>query len=116
MARVFVIQNPHQADGDGGMKPKYDLSKAKKYGDFVYLLSPGAKPFAPNERVIEELREKLSQFDDDDYLLLIGNPALIGFACAIAADFNDGRVSVLQWSTTRKDYVPIRADLGKIEV
>lgn len=115
MPKVFVIQNPHQGDGHGGMKPKFDLSSATEFGELVYLLGPGTKPFEPNDRVIDELREKLSQFGDDDYLLLIGNPALIGFATAIAADFNDGRVSMLQWTATQGRYVPIRARLFKIE-
>lgn len=112
MPRVFVIQNPHRASEDGGaLRATYDLSDARRFGELVYLLSPTAKPFEPNESVIETLRDKLADYETEDHLLLIGNPALIGFATAIAADFNDGVVSLLQWNGTRSGYVSIRARL-----
>jgi len=96
--RVFVVQNQHRLNAaKQQFEPKFDLSPAAEYGELVYLLSPTASPFRP-EPLVAELREKLRGFDDDDHLLLIGNPVLIGLAVTIASDWNDGSVSLLQWS------------------
>lgn len=107
---VFVIQNQHQMGAAGALVPKFDLSPAEKYGELSFLLSPTARPFS-SEHVIGQLRDKLHSFCNDDYLLLVGNPCLIGFAVAIAADYNDGMVKILQWSGVEQRYIAIEADL-----
>lgn len=111
MSRVFVLQNQHTLSSDRGrLVPKFDISSAAHYGEMIYLLSPSANPFNPDP-IVSELREKLATFSDEDYLLLIGNPAIIGWATAICADFNDGVVTLLQWNGIEKHYRPIRAEL-----
>lgn len=109
MSRVFVVQLTIKADQrTGQLKPKHDISSAEEYGELYHLLSPTASPHS-HASVVAELSEKLSDYSDDDYLLLIGSPALIGFAVAIAADYNEGRVNLLQWSGRDGGrYVPIR--------
>jgi hypothetical protein len=59
--------------------------------------------------VIAELREKLKDYRDGDHLLLVGNPVLIGLSVALAADFNEGRVSLLQWSGKDQRYIAVVA-------
>jgi hypothetical protein len=111
-AKVYAIQNQHRWDqGKGEFVPKFDLSSAKQYGDVEYLLTPTAAPFNSGP-VVKELKQKLSWFGDNDSLLLIGNPVLIGCAVAIAAKVNNGRVKVLQWSGTDRRYVAVQLDLG----
>lgn len=112
MSKVYVVQNTHKLDrGTSTLVPKYDMSSAARFGELVYLLTPNAKPHDPSVTV--ELNEKLLGFTDEDFLLLVGNPALIGFAVAIAADNNDGRVKVLQWDGKNREYVGISADLWR---
>lgn len=107
--RVFVVQNQHRWNRDAGrFEPKFDLTPAQQFGELVYLLSPTAAPFRP-EPVIEELREKLADFGPDDHLLLVGNPVLIGFAVALAAESNGGDVSLLQWSGKDQRYIQVNA-------
>lgn len=105
---VFVVQKQMKFDDKTGeLVPKFPgLCKAKQWGDLCYLLSPTASPFHP-EGIIAELNEKLSAFKNDDFLLLIGNPALIGAASAIAARINGGRIKCLQWSGRHSNYVEI---------
>lgn len=111
MGRVFVIQKQHRFDeARGELVPKFDLTSAEKYGEIVYLLSPTASPFHPDP-IVAELQEKLDSFDDDDCLLLVGNPCLIGFGTAIAASVNEGRVRLLQWSGQQRAYIPVDAEL-----
>lgn len=106
--KVFVVQNQHRWDRDTStFVPKYDMSSAEQFGQLVYLLSPTAAPFNPAP-IVKELREKLADYREGDHLLLVGNPALILAVGAIAASYNDGRVSVLQWSGKEQRYVNIQ--------
>ncbi len=103
--RVFVVQVAQKWNGTK-MVPKYDISAAEKYGRIVPLLAPNARP-TQGEAVLDELARKLADFSDDDHILCIGNPALIGFAMAFATDANQGRVQVLQWMHDR--YLSVKA-------
>jgi len=112
---VFVVQNQRRLDrAKNAYVPKFDLNPALEYGKLVYLLSPTAKPFEP-EPVIDELHEKLGNYDDDDYLLLVGNPMLIGWAVAIAGEYNYGRVRTLQWSGKDNRYLSVNAQLFPVD-
>ena len=63
-----------------------------------------------------ELQKELKDFNDNDYLLLIGDPAIIGLCCAIAADINNGKFKVLKWDRNDKRYYDLEIDLrGKYE-
>lgn len=91
------------------MEPRFDLSPAEKYGELVFLLSPLSVPNRSDE-IIAELRKKLCNFSDEDFLLLIGNPCFIGWATAVAADENDGRVKMLQFNGSKKRYYVVQSD------
>lgn len=110
--RVFVVQNQHKMAVDGHLEPKFDLSSAESFGELTYLLSPTARAFKP-ESVIRELTSKLADYDaTNDSLLLIGNPALIGFAVAIASSCTiTGRLRLLQWDGRRAAYAEILTEL-----
>lgn len=110
---VFAVQNQMTRSADGsGLVPKYDLTPAETHGTLLFLLGPSASPFSPTV-VLPEMRAKLQHYDyrKGDSLLLVGNPALIGWAVALAAQAGDGRVRVLQWSGTQRGYTPIEADV-----
>jgi len=112
---VYVVQQHRKYNKDTGeYVPVFDLEPATEHGQLSFLLSPTAAPFHP-ETVIPELREALQDFNDDDHLLLVGNPVLIGWATAIAADYNDGRVSVLQWSGRDQRYIPVSAQVFEVD-
>lgn len=105
---VYVVQKQMRFDSSSGnLVPKFPgLFQAEKWGELAYLLSPTASPFNA-EGILQDLRFKLKHFCDEDYLVLIGNPALIGAATSIAAYANGGRVKCLQWSGRQKDYAEI---------
>ena len=74
------------------------------------VLSPGP--------VIFELRRLLKNYTSKDYLLLSGDPAIIGLACTIASDINSGRFNLLKWDRQEKVYYPLEINLyekGKID-
>lgn len=106
---VYVVQNHALYNSSTGkMESRFDLGPAKKFGDLVFLLPPIKVPNDPSS-TIKELQEKLSNFSDDDYLLLIGNPCFIGWATTIAAAMNSGNVKQLQWNGKKRIYYQICA-------
>lgn len=111
MPRVFIIQDQQVRRG-GELVSKFDFAAARHFGEPVFLLGPGDRPFLPNDRLVEELHEKLQDFGPDDYLLLVGNPCLIGWATAIAAHYSGGIVQQLQFAARpTPHYLEVVADL-----
>jgi hypothetical protein len=49
------------------------------------------------------LQQTLKDFNDNDYLLLIGDPAIIALAGAIVSDINNRKFKVLKWDETKKN-------------
>jgi len=110
MSKVFVVQKQQRWDGaKGELVPKFDLKPAEQYGELVFLLSPTANPWNA-ARMIAELRTKLATFTAEDYLLLIGNPVLMGLTVALAAE-RTGRLQLLQWSGKDGKYIRIECAL-----
>lgn len=107
---VYIVQKQMRFDDKtGSLVPRFKtLDRAEKFGRFEYLLSPSAHPFNP-DNIIGDLHEKLKDFCDEDYLLLIGNPVLIGMAAAVASHHNNGRLRFLQWSGRQNDYAEVSA-------
>lgn len=105
---VFVVQKQMRFDETTGeLVPRFTtIDKADRFGSIEYLLSPSAHPFNP-EYVIGDLHDKLKEFSDEDYLLLVGNPVLIGMSAAVAGHYNSGRIRFLQWSGRQSDYAEI---------
>lgn len=111
MAVVYVIQKQMRYDDRRrGLVSRFDLEPAKQYGELVFLLSSTAEPFSP-EPVLEALRERLAPIKPGDYLLLVGNPCLIGWATAIAADLTEGQVNLLQWHGKERRYIEVKANI-----
>ena len=104
---VYVVQMQHRWDEQRQeFVPKFDLSSAEKYGALDFLLSPTARPFNP-EGLVRDLQAKLRYYTSEDYLLLVGNPCLIGMAVAMASHYNGGKINMLQWSGKESKYLSI---------
>jgi len=110
MPKVYAVQNQMRFDHDRKeLVPKFDYRPAEEYGEVQFLLSPNAAPFNARS-VLNELHSKLSEMQPEDFLLLIGNPVLIGLVTAVAADYTDGHINFLQWSGKDQRYVRIAAE------
>lgn len=109
---VFVVQQQMQFSSESQeLIPRFpSINKAESWGVLKFILSPSAHPFNP-EIVLGDMHEALSGFSDDDYLLLIGNPILIGMATTLAAYYNNGKVNFLQWSGKHQRYTMISAQI-----
>jgi hypothetical protein len=98
---VFVVQEV----------PGRNILGARSYGDLRVLLPSNTNIVLSPGPTIRRLREGLKEFNDQDYLLLMGDPAVIGLACVIASDINVGTYKVLKWDRIEKDYYPVSIDI-----
>ena len=112
---VYVIQ--HVAGTQAG-NPKINIMGAQKYGDFKFLLPEFSQMIFSPGPLIYKLRQGLKNFKPNDYLLLTGDPAIIGVACSIVSDMTSGNYNLLKWDRQERKYYPIAINLyekGKID-
>jgi hypothetical protein len=107
--RVFVTQHGQLKVNDRWVKR--DISDALRFGSLVELIQPGPMIRA-TPQVITTLRHKLMDFSDEDYLLCMGDPAIIGMACVLAARANQGRYKLLVWDRESSSYYVVPVDMN----
>ena len=105
---VYVIQ--HIAGTKAG-NPKINIMGAQKYGEFKFLLPETSQIIFSPGPLIFKLRKLLKDFRSDDYLLLTGDPAIIGVACSIVSDITNGKYNLLKWDKQERKYYPIEINL-----
>lgn len=98
MNKVWVVQE----------NPRMDYSPAEQFGQVHFMTADEFRPMATslkNEHVIADLERGVSQLDEDDWLILTGNPIAMGYTFHLAIQKN-GRVKCLQWDRMRGEYRP----------
>ena len=106
--KVYVIQ--HIAGTKAG-RPKINIMGAAKYGEFKFLLPELSQMIFSPGPLIFKLRNLLKKFTSEDYLLLTGDPAIIGVACSIVSDMTNGKYNLLKWDKQERKYYPIEINL-----
>ena len=112
---VYVIQ---EIPGTRAGTPKINIMSAAKYGTFKFLLPEFSQIIFSPGPLIFKLRSLLKNYSLKDYLLLTGDPAIIGVACSIASDITNGKYNLLKWDKQERKYYSIEIDLyekGKID-
>lgn len=118
MSRVFAVQQPTGRDREtGAIKPTMDLTPASEYGELRFILRDYHHPFRDPSGTAAEVRRVLEGecFGPDDWLLLVGNPSLIGIVSAQAALLTRGHLRLLQWDRPRRRYRPLEAQLAGLD-
>ena len=107
-SEVYVIQ---EIPGTRIGRPKINIMGASKYGEFKFLLPEFSQMIFSPGPLIYKLRQGLKNYTSDDYLLLTGDPALIGVACSIVSDITNGKYNILKWDKQERKYYPIEINL-----
>jgi len=105
---VYVIQ---EIAGTRDGRPKINIMGASQYGSFKFLLPELSQIIFSPGPLIMKLRQGLKNYRSNDYLLLTGDPAIIGVACSIASDITNGKYNVLKWDKQERRYYPITINL-----
>ena len=105
---VYVIQEiPGTKEGN----PRINIMGASEYGEFKFLLPELSQIIFSPGPLIYKLRSLLKNFTTKDYLLLTGDPAIIGVACSIVSDITNGKYNLLKWDKQERKYYPIEINL-----
>ena len=105
---VYVIQ---EIAGTKDGKPKINILGAAEYGTFKFLLPELSQMIFSPGPLIFKLRKGLKDYTTEDFLLLTGDPAIIGVACSIVADITAGKFNLLKWDKQERKYYPIHINL-----
>ena len=113
---VYVIQ---EIPGTQAGNPKINIIGATQFGKMKFLLPEFSQIIFSPGPLIFKLRKGLKDFKKGDYLLLTGDPAIIGVACSIVSDITSGKYNLLKWDKQERKYYPIEINLyekGEIDV
>ena len=105
---VYVIQ---EIAGTQSGNPKINIMGAANYGQFKFLLPEFSQIIFSPGPLIYKLRQGLKNYKKKDYLLLTGDPAIIGVACSIVSDITGGKYNLLKWDKQERKYYPIEINL-----
>ena len=105
---VYVIQD---IPGTKIGAPKINIVGATQYGQLKVLLPENSQIILSPAYVISTLKQKLKEYKSSDYLLLTGDPAIIGVACSIVSDITNGKYKLLKWDKQERRYYPVEIDL-----
>ena len=112
---VYVIQ---ELPGTKAGTPKINIMSANRHGEFKFLLPEFSQIIFSPGPLIFKLRNLLKDYTPEDYLLLTGDPAIIGVACSIVSDITNGKYNLLKWDKQERKNYSIEIDLyekGKID-
>ena len=113
--KVYVLQ---EVAGTRDGRPKFNIMGASQYGKLEFLLPELSQIIFSPGPLIFKLRKALANYRTKDYLLLTGDPAIIGVACSILSDITNGKYNLLKWDKQERKYYTIEIDLyekGKLD-
>jgi len=105
---VYVTQ---EIVGTKDGRPKINIMGAAEYGTFKFLLPELSQIIFSPGPLIFKLRKGLKDYSQQDFLLLTGDPAIIGVACSIVSDITNGKYQLLKWDKQERKYYPIKINL-----
>ena len=105
---VYVIQ---EIAGTRDGRPKINIMGAAEFGTFKFLLPELSQIIFSPGPLIFKLRKGLQNYSSKDFLLLTGDPAIIGVACSIVSDMTNGKYQLLKWDKQERKYYPIEINL-----
>ena len=105
---VYVVQ---EIAGTRAGNPKINIMGASSYGQFKFLLPEFSQMIFSPGPLIFKLRQGLKNFKEGDFLLLTGDPAIIGVACSIVSDITNSKYDLIKWYKQERKYYPIKINL-----
>ena len=102
---VYVLQHP---------PANINILGASDFGYLVICLpnfGPDSQIIFSSSPFVFKMQKNLRDVRQQDYVLLTGDPAVIGISCAIVSDYTSGKFNLLKWDRREAKYYPINFDL-----
>jgi len=97
-SKVYVVQENAFAN----------YSDAERYGEVVFMTADEFRPqnnSLRNAQILDQVRGMMLHFTSNDYLILTGNPTVIGYAFHCGLQRFDS-LKILQWDKLGRVYKP----------
>jgi len=93
-----------------------DLSPAEEYGELRFVFRDWENPFADPQFTYDEVCQVFDEegLSEGDYVLLVGNPILIGLVCSAVTD-RLTELNLLQWDRVQGKYLPVSVKLNDLD-
>ena len=88
MSKVYLTQ---EIPGSSIGQPKYNVLGAQKLDKLSHFCQKKSQIILSPGPLIQKLRTLLKDYTTDDYLLLSGDPAIIGVVCSVVSDITNGK-------------------------
>jgi hypothetical protein len=98
MSKVFIVS----------MMPKMNFTDAAGFGELVAVYPPDLQVVGGagvTNHLVEMARDALNGFTEEDFIIPVGDPTLIGIVFAVAAE-QSTKLRVLKWDRFERGYVP----------
>ena len=99
---VYVLQHPPR---------NVNILQASDYGYLVICLQQYSQAVISIAPFIRKMKKCLGQMTNKDYILGLGDPAIIGISTAIASDVTNGQFKFLKWDRQEMCYYPLEVDI-----
>jgi len=111
-SKVYIVQDVMRKHPDGTIR-SLDYSKAKRFGEVIFLFEGQKQVVMSPQPTIRKLKSMLKNITDTDYILLVGDSALIGLTTSVVSYILNGRYNMLKYDRLERDYFPIRVDINE---
>ncbi len=99
---VYVVQEPDSSK---------NILSASDFGVLEFILPARENMMFSPIPTITRIKKALKEFNDEDFLLLIGDPAAIGVAVHIALQNNRQKAKLLKWDRREYRYYPVEVTI-----
>lgn len=89
--------------------PLFNYAPATKFGRLEFLWPAGYQLQANPQDAVTYLQSALSKAGRDDFLLMTGDPAIMGLASVVMTN-RTGHLNILKWDNALRDYYPIEVN------
>ena len=100
MPRVFITQETHGRN----------FLPARHYGKLVAVLPDEAQVVISATPILRKIQRTLTDYTPEDYLLLSGDPIIMGLCMMVASEKTNGQLRMLKWERREKDYYEVNVD------
>lgn len=95
--KVYIVHETLKRDfRTGEMVPAQDFSSAQQFGELVHVFGQATAPIDYQE-ALSLIQDCLSAYTIKDYLIFVGDPALIAMAATVAVRATGGPIRWLTW-------------------
>ena len=109
MTKVFLVNKPLKKDpATGEYAPFLPMGSARSFGEVIEL-TPKGSPGSNISASMEAIRKGLESWRDGDFLVLVGDQALLAYAASVVGEkLRSGEaLRLLKWERRLEAYAPL---------